>query len=228
MNNKEILLTPIKKNVSNWDIKLNDKNGLKYFTIKNIYSPKEEDIFLKFFSSIKNQLLSPEGSGTATTEGVALKENKAVYCNELPSYPKIIGDIEKKLSIYADKFFELTEKKENDMYSLLPTHINQVNSLISYYNKDNNNYKPHRDGSIFTFLAWYNEGETNFSGGEFCLPEYNITIKCVNNTGVLFPGRVLHEVKPVKILDPSKNKGRITISTFLALNLKHPSESVYN
>jgi hypothetical protein len=200
-----------------WDIKLNHKNGLSYYTIKNIFDEDEIERFYHIFNQVKPHLLPPEHSGSALDENKKpLKNNKAIFTDKIKPYPGIFLDFEKKLGFHRNKMYDLLgDNKEDSVYALLPSNINTWNSLISYYCEDNHNYKAHSDNSILTFLMWLDEREKNFTGGELRFPKYDITIECEDNTGVLFPSRVLHEVLDVKIIDKNKDKGRITYSTFL-------------
>ena len=209
-----------------WDIKLHDKNGLKYYTIKNVFNENEIKGFYEMFYILRPHLLPPELSGSAFDNNIKpVKKNSAIFTNQITPYPDIFSDFEKKFGFHRNIFTNLLGKNNQDsVYSLLPGNINSHNSLISYYNKNNDNYKPHFDNSIMTCLIWMNEKNRNYSGGDLHFPDYDITIQSDENTGILFPSCVKHEVTNIRITNPLKNKGRITYTTFFGNDLFYNPE----
>ncbi len=213
-----------------WDIELHNDNGLKYYTIKNIFDKNEIDRFYEIFYQLQPNLLPPELSGSALDENKKpLKNNSALFTDKIQPYPGIFKDFEKKFGFHRNIFTDLLGKNNQDsVYSLLPSNINVFNSLISYYNKNNDNYKPHADNSIMTCLVWMNEQDKNYNGGDLRFPDYDITIQCDENTGVLFPSCVMHEVTDIKIINKLKNKGRITYTTFFGNDVYHNPNHIDN
>lgn len=204
-----------------WDIKLHNENGLKYYTIKNVFNENEIDGFYEIFYKLKPHLLPPELSGSAFSENLKpIKSNSSIFTNQITPYPAIFSDFEKKFGFHRSIFVNLLGKNNQDnIYSLLLNNINSFNSLISYYNKNNDNYRSHFDNSIMTCLIWMNEKDRNYSGGDLHFPDYDITIESDENTGILFPSCVKHKVTNIRIINPLKNKGRITYTTFFGNDL---------
>lgn len=213
-----------------WDIELHNDNGLKYYTIKNIFDKNEIDRFYEIFYQLQPNLLPPELSGSALDKDQKpLKNNSAIFTDKISPYPSVFLDFEKKFGFHRNIFVDLLGKNNQDsVYSLLPSNINVFNSLISYYNKNNDNYKPHADNSIMTCLVWMNEQDKNYTGGDLRFPDYDITIQCDENTGVLFPSCVMHEVTDIKIINGLKNKGRITYTTFFGNDVYYNPNNIKN
>jgi hypothetical protein len=91
-------------------------------------------------------------------------------------------------------------------------------TLLSYYDEDGDEYKPHRDSSYVTCLFWTFNQPKKFDNGNLFLynEEEKIMISCENNRMLIIPSRILHEVSPIQIHeDFGDNDGRYCISQFL-------------
>ena len=88
---------------------------------------------------------------------------------------------------------------------------------ISCFHDKRDEYKTHKDHSIFTSLFWLRNEPHDFDGGDFTLSDYGTTIPCLNNTGVVFLGAEYHEVSPV-VPHNEEFGGRHVVSLFHFVN----------
>ena len=92
------------------------------------------------------------------------------------------------------------------------------NSLVAYY-ETGDYYKKHRDSSLFTIITFLCQDNSKFTGGELVFPEHNLKVSPINNTSIIFPSIIEHEVLPVKLLDESQRFGRYSITTFVDMTM---------
>lgn len=88
-------------------------------------------------------------------------------------------------------------------------------TLLSYYD-DGGYYLPHHDNTVISAISWLWKEPKRFEGGDFVFEDYNMTLKCKNNSAVAFPGITLHGVTPIKMEDQYKDEGlgRYSLSHF--------------
>lgn len=91
-------------------------------------------------------------------------------------------------------------------------HVQRSNidmTLLNFYSNAEK-YDAHTDKSIFTAVTFFKIGQ--FSGGEFCFPDYNEVIEPICGRTVLFPGCVRHQAKPIAA---EENNYRVTMAQFI-------------
>jgi hypothetical protein len=202
------------ENKESFKLNFNNKNNLKYFTVENSLSQQELFDFTITFEYIKPYLQPPSETGSAKDleDGTPSKINKAIFLNTLHPIPRFTKNL---VRTYKHKIYNHPEVQSDPSSVYYNIALSDVHGhLISYYNEDNSQYKAHQDSSIITCLLWFFNGDKNFTGGELYLPDHDITIPCQHNTGIIFPSSVRHEVKPLKMINPSKDIGRITYTMF--------------
>jgi Rps23 Pro-64 3,4-dihydroxylase Tpa1-like proline 4-hydroxylase len=98
-------------------------------------------------------------------------------------------------------------------------YINSVFTKVRYYH-DGEGYGPHTDVELdFLTFSYFHTHPRKFTGGDLYCPDYNYTIDCSDNTFVLFPFYIKHEVLPVTIPNDEywNGNGRYCVSQFLNL-----------
>jgi hypothetical protein len=95
---------------------------------------------------------------------------------------------------------------------------NSQSYMVSEYSHGDS-YPSHWDNSFFTILLWFYPEPKPFSGGELTFTDYDVTLECKNNTGVIFFGPEKHEVSEVQ------GNGRYTLTIF-SQNLTHHGKQV--
>lgn len=197
----------------------NINNNLEYFTIKNSLNQKEQDLFWNTFNYLKPFLSSPEETGSAKdSEGNLLKNNKALFFDQIKPRPIIENWLINKLHNTVFSNPKLNQYLYNAFSNSILNNSFLFNSLISYYNKNNSEYKTHVDTGKFTLLLWFSNSKNNiknFEGGDLVFPDYDIFIPFKHNTGVIFPSWIKHKVTPLQMLDENLDNGKITYTLFL-------------
>ena len=89
-------------------------------------------------------------------------------------------------------------------------------TLLSYYD-DGGYYLPHHDNTVISIITWLWKEPQRFEGGDFVFEDYELIVKCKNNSAVAFPGTTRHGVTPITMEDQYKNQGlgRYSFSQFL-------------
>lgn len=110
-------------------------------------------------------------------------------------------------------------KDENyGLYELLMT-TNIHSTAVTYYGRENDEYKEHIDSCTFTVLIWLFNEPKKFEGGNLVFIRTGETIEIKNNRMLLFPGFYKHRVEPIRPLDGfQEDDGRWTISHFFLRN----------
>jgi len=172
--------------------------------------------FFNMFNYMRPYLLPADETASALyPDGTPKKKNFAIFLHECSPIPNIVKIVN---NIYFHQFgVSMQQNVSSDsLYSLYPR-TNWDSHLLSYYNEDKSGYDYHTDSSLITMIMWFNNGEKNYTGGELHFPDYDMTVNCDHNTGIIFPGHVNHGVKPLKIIDKNKDIGRISYTVFTGI-----------
>ena len=133
-----------------------------------------------------NKLRGKHEGGLSKMSGEGLSLDK-IYTNR--DYSPILTHNRK---LFVDKNIvngmSAIHPANRDLYSA-------VNRDVTILNKYSNSqeYASHCDGAAFTaitVLLRYNHGK--IKGGDFMLPDYNITFECKHNSCIIFPSWVNH------------------------------------
>jgi len=168
-----------------------------------------------------NRMYTPDNlnSGTATQNGISLKQNLVAPLIKIfnePQYSDIFNSFGK---IYGQEFGQIMDDMNNEFrYYIMSDHLNN-RCFISYY-EDSDFYKLHRDSTILTFLYWCHKEPKKFVGGDLTIPEIGVDIEYKNNRLVVFPSHLLHSVSAIEMVEenePLSGYGRYCISYFMYL-----------
>lgn len=200
--------------------KFND-NNLEYYRINNFFTNKEIFDFFNLFYYLKPYLREPQDTGGAKgNDSTPKKLNKGIFLKSVEPYP-IFGHklFEKVINLLS--YISISSPKSsiyNLCYESFNTQTLNYDILISHYSENGSKYDKHYDESLLTFICWFEEPPLNFTGGELILDNAPNLIPPKNNSAILFPGYIKHQVTPLKIKNPNLDKGRIAISLFLIKN----------
>ena len=152
-------------------------------------------------------LQPPEATGSAVHDGSGrpMKFNDGLFLTSAMPNSEIMA--------LADRhtYHEITENVPCEWWNSLWKQSNLRSWLLSRY-RDGQYYNAHIDLSLFTLLVWFYEEPKTFPGGDLVFPDYDVTIPCKNNTGVVFFGPTRHEVPPVS------GHGRYTLTMFTGIH----------
>ena len=183
--------------------------------IENFYSEDElKKIMdeLEFLNSIDRYkgAEEPGGPGTAYEDGVALKVGKGLHLNAV--YDDInqsdILNINRKL---FDKQLMDTLMSKHPFFRYV-WRSNRDETKIHYF-VNGDHYKPHTDDCVITAITWFYKQPKDFTGGNLII-EKSIELPCLNNSTVIFPSILYHELTKV-VMEDLPGMGRYSMSQFL-------------
>lgn len=169
------------------------------------------------FLSKPDKLFEPGIHHGAGGKGAAT--NSLALCLE-ESYR--IHSVSNILKIYNTILLEPTviESIQNWATYLRLKYIQRKITKVRYYH-NGDKYEKHTDiNNDFLLFSYFNKEPKKFTGGEVYFPEYDYTFGCMNNSLIIFPGYVEHEVLEVFIPEDEywNGNGRYCISQFLSIN----------
>lgn len=189
---------------------------------KNFFSECElSDIWEELTFLSKPDKLFPPGvhhgaggpNGLTRSRAVCLEESYRIHelSNILKVYKKILKD--PNISIVTDQWPSYLRLK----------YIQRIVTKVRYYH-NGDKYENHCDWkNDFLLFSYFHQEPKRFSGGEVYFTEYDYTFECNNNTVIIFPGYIQHEVKEISIPDDEywNMNGRYCISQFLSIEPNH-------
>lgn len=165
---------------------------------------------LKFLTK-PGKLMKPgimHGGGGYTTHKALLLED----AYNIRTISNILTIFRKK---YDKEFIKIIVDKFPSFNKL--ERINSIITKVRYYH-NGEGYPSHTDNSRdFLAFSYFHSYPKKFTGGELHCSDYNYTIDCSDNTFILLPSYIKHEVLEVKILDDDyfNGNGRYCISQFI-------------
>jgi Rps23 Pro-64 3,4-dihydroxylase Tpa1-like proline 4-hydroxylase len=184
-----------------------------HVVIDNFYDDQElKDIKDELhFLAKPGKLMPPgriHGAPGMTTHGALMLEE--VYSNRKVS--DILSIFKKK---YTKEFIDSIVNKWPSFEKL--RHINSRVTKVRYYH-NGEGYVPHIDANRdFIALSYFHSHPKKFQGGELHCTDYNYTLDCADNTFILLPSYIKHEVIKVCIEndDYFNQNGRFCVTQFL-------------
>lgn len=209
-------------------ITVKNVHGCNIIAIENFLSEDEIASFWDLFHKIDNDTWAdPKNTGSAyysneTDDCVYLKRNLGIFLSEIEYLQQHVFSDK-----IANKFFNCIKDlcSENyftrDSVYFAACNTNWDNHLISLYS-DSDYYESHRDSSVITMILYMYKEPKNFTGGELYFPELDTEFNCVNNSAIIFPSTLMHEVKTVQTqCEISNEMKRISYTIFCGHNLNN-------
>lgn len=178
-----------------------------FYTEQEVKDIKDELRFLMKPGKLMDPGLYHGNNGLTTHRALLLEE---VYSDRRVS--DILTIFKKKY----DKNLINTIIEKWPMFEKL-RHINSRLTKARYYH-NGEGYGAHTDyNRDFIALSYFHSHPKRFTGGELHCTDYNYTLDCSDNTFILIPSYVKHEVIKVQIEDDDyySGNGRYCISQFL-------------
>jgi Rps23 Pro-64 3,4-dihydroxylase Tpa1-like proline 4-hydroxylase len=145
-------------------------------------------------------------------------ESRALCLEEAYRIPEISNILQIHKTILGDEVIKSASKQWASYLRL--SMIGKVSTKVRYY-YNGDKYAAHTDWrQDFLLFTYFHTEPKRFTGGEVHFPEYDYTFSCDNNTLIIFPGYVQHEVKEVVLDDDDywNGNGRYCISQFLSID----------
>ena len=182
---------------------------VSFCIIRNFYSDDEIRTIHEELERLDGHLKDGAQTGTAhTVTGEPKKSNRGIFLDDFYSENRsksAILTLNRKL-FSPEVTYEL--EKKNWIFKFLKR-LNHDSTLVSSYN-DGDYYRPHEDKSFFTAIYYTWKEPKMFEGGDLYFGEFKVPIR--NNSVLIFPSNIEHEVKPVK------GHGRYAISQFVSIS----------
>jgi len=182
--------------------------------LENVFSDEQLEVIWKeieYYCS-NDLLLTPEDTGGAYKNGQYIKQNSGLFLHEVWTSARYSA-CNKYISPILQAFPNADWVKENKYFEEFQ--YNKVSVLLSHY-KNGDNYQPHRDLSLGTCCLWLYKEPKKFTGGNFKFTQYNLEVEGKNNSMVIFPGLMKHEVDTVIMDSDDPMDGRFCLTFFLS------------
>jgi len=184
--------------------------------VKNCFSPTELDLIWKEIDVLQPMLLNASETKSALRDdGYLKKKNKGAFLNEIygNENPYEKSNIIKAFTKLYSYDMVNTLMNHYTHFNLLTRPIN-ISALLSYYG-NGDYYESHKDYSNLTILGYFFREPKSFTGGDFILNDWNISIPIENNMVIYMPSHYSHEVSKVVMEEDNPGFGRYCISQFL-------------
>lgn len=183
--------------------------------IKNWFTPEEiEEIFKELEAIRKMALMDAKDNSSAKHEGQILKKGKGVFLDVLyPPEERHRSPILRHMNKIYDRGL-ISALSQQCSYFEQIEQCDQDHTLANYY-VGGDEYKQHKDQSVYTACAYLWKEPKKFTGGNFYLRDTMIEVE--NNMMVMFPGFVKHSATLVEMDNTEENAayGRWSIARFL-------------
>ena len=186
------------------------KDALEYIVIDDLYSEEE----LKLVKAELEELIlhaHPVEKMDSAKNSVnkAYKKNcMSLWADEFYKENRDISNILKaSRKLFCDEIASYA-KKINAFYGHIKT-CDEDYTLINFY-KSGEQYKSHKDNSIFTAITLIEMG--NINGGGLIFSDFNEFISFKDNRMIIFPGCVEHKTEAIIT---SADSYRVSIAQFM-------------
>jgi len=196
----------------------NDDERFPFLLVDNFYTEDQEKKVWKEFEFYESSGIP----APVKDEDISKYEDGTPRGKNLRVYPDAIFKTREASNILRFQYENVfSEEVKNSYKETSATYrwLNNSNSdftIISYY-EDDHYYKAHFDSCQISCCIWMFREPKAFSGGEFTFTDSGVSLDCVNNRMVLFPGYYKHSVSPIKMKREGDNLGRYTITHFYQL-----------
>lgn len=167
------------------------------------------------FLTEPNKFKPPKETGAAKEGSEYLKHANGIWVDNVYADRTASNILTLNRKVFCKNFIGKA-KSINPLYCILEN-IDSDYTLLNYY-EHNEEYKKHKDESVFTAVTMFMRDEGNFSGGDFVLHDYDLLVEKRNNRLILFPGNLEHSVTPVQMKVPYATfggDGRYTVTQFM-------------
>tara|TARA_B100000287_G_C20529580_1_gene740253 strand:- start:218 stop:826 length:609 start_codon:yes stop_codon:yes gene_type:complete len=193
-------------------------NDLPFIWVRDLYTKDEEELIIKELGELLKldrykDAEDPDGAGTAYGNGDVLKHGKGLHL-DVCYQDRDMSDIMRINRKIFKKEFTTEVEQYHPFFRYLRKSTND-NTKVHYF-VDGDYYKPHVDGCAISTVSWFHKKPKAYTGGDMIL-EHKYKIPCLNNSMVIFPAIMWHEVTKVVMPNDIYGMGRYSISQFITL-----------
>jgi len=193
--------------------------NIPVMVIDDFYTPTELSLLWKEidFLTAPEKFKPPQETGAAQDGEKYLKFANGIWVDNVYADRNMSNILTCNRKVFCNSFIS-EAKAINPLYCVLES-VNSDSTLLNYY-EDGEEYKKHKDDSVFTAVTMLMKDANSFSGGDFVLHDFDLLVEKKDNRLILFPGILNHSVTPVKMQQPYApfaGYGRYTISQFMCV-----------
>ncbi len=188
-------------------------SNLPVVFIQDFYDKEELELIMKELHYFRDENIfkkpgDPFGPGTAIRDGVELKDGLGLHLDGFYSGKREESNILRvNRKLFSTEVVKLLEGLHTFFRYI--SESSEDNTKIHYFNKGNH-YKQHIDSTTVTAISYFHDIPKTFTGGELII-ESQLQLPCLNNSLVIFPSILWHEVTPVE------GTGRYAMSQFISM-----------
>lgn len=189
------------------NIQVIKRGSLSYAQIDFMYDEQEVSQISKELMFLETIKSAPESTLSATDNGKLLKHGDGIFVDDVYAERKHSTILRLNRKLFLDCVAKEMYKKDCTYLHLI--RANHDTTLINFYG-NNGSYESHTDSSALTAVTFFNIG--SFSGGNFCFPDFDVSIKPIPGRTVIFPGCIPHRADPT-FAEPGNY--RVTMAQFV-------------
>lgn len=194
-----------------------NKEPFPLLVVENFYSEEEQELIWQELDWLTNpgKLLSPKNYGGATSK----TESRAVQLDNVYQDRKFSNILRVNRKLFDCNVLWPFSRLHDCCYNARKCDWDRTK--IRYY-YDGESYGAHRDPKAqFLACSYFYREPKKFEGGQLRFPKYDITLESKNNSIVIFPGWVEHEVVEVSINDGEyySGNGRYCMTQFFGKDM---------
>jgi Rps23 Pro-64 3,4-dihydroxylase Tpa1-like proline 4-hydroxylase len=193
------------------------REPFNHIIIENMYSHEEYQTIWNELMFLKNFMGGP--SSTRSARGKDLKFSKkgdGIFLQDFfTNFHEHSSIFQVTRKLFSPEIMSIAQSI--DYYYKLYQHIKYDAILLQYY-RNGDFYKKHMDTATFSAVTLLHKEPKKYEGGELSFTEYNYTPNIQNNSCIIFPSHIFHEVKEVYMNPKNLNDDaseRFTITHFL-------------
>ena len=173
--------------------------------LSGVFNPNEISWLKAEMGFLSSKLQTEEHTGSATNDnGELLKKTMGVFVDDVYYNRDSSRILNINRKIFNEVIPYLASRSSGWFFDNIQ--LTKDHTLVAYYEEEDY-YKAHSDTSLVTVITWLYEEPKRFKGGDLIFPDHDLTVSVENNTTVIFPGCIPHQVSEVSMLD-SKDKGK--------------------
>ena len=182
--------------------------------ITDVFTEEEERSIWSEINYLSTKFKPPEVTGTALDlDGKAKKHNKGLFIHSFIYNSQHNSDIVRAFEkLYSEE--AVNEFKQKSLPCRYMSCPHSIATLVNEF-RPGDYYLSHTDVSTLTILGYFLTSKDNYSGGDLVFHDYGITITPVNNSVVIMPSYLEHEVTLLESSDP--NFRRYSVAQFINL-----------
>lgn len=193
------------------------KEPFPHIILENVFNERELTEIWNELIFLAPKMRPPEADLTGTAKNnrnIPLKRGHGLMIDNFFSNPQ-----DSDIMLHFKKIMSTdigTNAKQLGMYFDLFRKIRHGTTLVQMY-RNGDYYLPHDDYAIFSAVTLFYKSPKAFVGGDLNFPEHNYIPSLKNNTTIIFPSMINHEVTELSSSSNKIEDARFTVTLLLAV-----------